>query len=928
MVIITTLVVATAVKTVLTYKTTSLLVDPIILLCLTRTRAAKRFGRHLFSQIVEKCAEHPELLPETQRSKFNATPLHLRRPKPGHTHGKSAADRSAGEDFCINVAESLALEPYLNQMSKPDERRGLSGSRSYFWTKDVTIGTQSFNPRKHHAIISIDVDYYAEQPYELVEYFQPHFLYTFCPTRAAKGEGEYTFTFDKDNVVHYSVSGGGGYTHEVWNWSVDSILVSKCIPFTNIPYACATYLVDSRKVDEHHNVVSLTPVAKWGICTAWLANMLGSSKLERLKPSKHGFTRLEVHDVNGVTISTSKSGSYGSVETTLAVDEAITIVNNRASTPIQLPQICGFIKTDDDEDYTNLRVSAAILLEYHRSDSGHPGTQVFPVAEAVRAYTYKLEDYDPSDKPSVEAFMNPMVHGAFAPYRNHSTEKRAFDSRINDLAGGKVEMTAFDLRCMDEFACLLFPTPGILHPSELDEVFERQARPAQQSILWRSMYETPHRIAKYFMKNETYGNIKDPRAIGTINGCDKRDMSRFTYAISNHIKEEASNSNKFQWYAFGHSTKHVAETIAHICSQAKKVLTTDYERWDGNKKGCFRLLEHKIYVRAFHRDYVEELLDLQGSMFNLPGTGRFREPFVNKVVAGPAQISGVPATALDNTIDNKYIDYRTRRGVKHPNGKYHSPKEAYEALGLYGGDDGVSADIDEKALEATARRYGAKLTSKQVYRGNPGVTMLSRLYGPDVWFGNPNSMCDLYRNLAKFHTTVKLPSNVTPLDKFKEKARAYYQTDRNTPIIGPLVSRCMNLDPSTEIVNLKTTCMARWGSLAPSDQQYPNEDDGWMLQTAEAQLNGFDFVSYDNWLGTIKRVEDCLSPPLCLEPRLAKTKVTVVCAGEIVVPERKAASPPPSSTKRAKSKRKRTTRSDPSNMSTESRPRGRVGRKR
>jgi hypothetical protein len=293
-----------------------------------------------------------------------------------------------------------------------------------------------------------------------------------------------------------------------------------------------------------------------------------------------------------------------------------------------------------------------------------------------------------------------------------------------------------------------------------------------------------------------------------------------------------------------------------------------------------RELERKVLVRAFARCYTEEILELHSSQFELKAIGREG----NAYLTGFARASGSPETAAFNSIDNAYVAYLGFRLMK-INGSFMSPKLAYSKLGVYGGDDGLTADMDAEMYQRASRMVGLVLETECVKRGEMGVSFLARVYSPEVWHGDPSSCCDIRRQISKLHTTVALNSNITPLDKLKEKARSFILTDRNTPVIGEIV--CL-VEKVTGLAG-PTTAAARWGHDCSASNQYPNEDSGWMQQYANDSLDplGFDWETFRAWVTSASTAAELLAPPLCAEPTHPKTKTTVVLDGDVLEPAKK-----------------------------------------
>lgn len=211
--------------------------------------------------------------------------------------------------------------------------------------------------------------------------------------------------------------------------------------------------------------------------------------------------------------------------------------------------------------------------------------------------------------------------------------------------------------------------------------------------------------------------------------------------------------------------------------------------------------------------------------------------------------------------------------------------EAFAALGLYGGDDGLSAG-NPSNMEKAAQMMGQELKSVRVVAPQP-VKFLARIYGPTVWEGAPDSCCDLLRQLSKFHTTVSLPISITPEMKLVEKCRSFLLTDANTPIMGLFCKRVMQTAEALGVASYSVPDIVRWnvGGDDP-DEQYPNNDEmGWMMQEAVDSLPEFDFEEFYEWIhmqdGTLSYF---LRPPQFMERKKPKIIGQVVVDGEYNAP--------------------------------------------
>ena len=154
--------------------------------------------------------------------------------------------------------------------------------------------------------------------------------------------------------------------------------------------------------------------------------------------------------------------------------------------------------------------------------------------------------------------------------------------------------------------------------------------------------------------------------------------------------------------------------------------------------------------------------------------------------------------------------------------RVHSPDEAYAKLGMYGGDDSADVNIDPDTLVAAFADLGFLAEVEVVRRGQRGVNFLNRYFSPQVWHGDPNSMCNPRRALAKLFVG---PEALTqPLVRLGERLAGYAHTDGNTPVLGPL-----SLVGGALLGSIKGEMTSYFGQISVEDN-WPNLDEGeWMF---------------------------------------------------------------------------------------------------
>jgi hypothetical protein len=686
----------------------------------------------------------------------------------------------------------------------------------------------------------------------------------------------------------------------VWNFGTDT-LVARAAHWWGYTYHY--YTVNRKQTDTHHQIILLTPVKRFHSPFFPIDHFIGGHRLatmslvERLTipadPNVKGsvahtdkFLRLAIMAKGGKTISTGKPSTYLCANIPAIIDDGIASLA-RTSDKMQLTPCT--IRTVYPEVSQG---EGTILTEYHRFKLQKTADLVFPVEASVYRYQFDPLGFDPAAKPTLTPFMSPIALGCFAPDSCKGNDQAAINGRIIGVKpSADVVVTAEELRTMEEFLEHLIPSTmvGTGHPVGHSDVWDKQDRPAQRSILQRASLAVSNTVDKpiqSFVKKEAYGDIKDPRIISTLPGVNKNNYSRFLYAFTTVLRVT-------KWYAFGWSPLKIAKRVAEICLLAIIwVIKTDLSRFDGRVSVVLRKLEHMAMMRYFHTRYHPELAELLATQQNQ----RAYTTHGVQYDTGTSRASGSPETADFNSMDNAYMAFKTLRKTKR-NGQYLTPREAWDALGVYGGDDGLTADVDPESYAVECASVGQVLEAEVVKRGELKVQFLAREYSREVWAGSPNSMCDVKRQLTKLHVTTAMHPGVTKLEKLGEKLFAFYLTDASTPIIGDFARMFVEFFPSLVPSRLGALRgVANYAAVHHTGEQYPNEDSGWMRTRVAEELPGFNFDEFDSWLS--RRSWDTNNPELLLEPPVMwrsdaplESKLAVSVNGTMVGPKYEPSSP-------------------------------------
>jgi hypothetical protein len=241
---------------------------------------------------------------------------------------------------------------------------------------------------------------------------------------------------------------------------------------------------------------------------------------------------------------------------------------------------------------------------------------------------------------------------------------------------------------------------------------------------------------------------------------------------------------------------------------------------------------------------------------------------------GTSRASGSPETAAFNSLANAFIAFvawrRTRRFTT-----FVGADEAYSRLGIYGGDDGLTGDIDQVTYVKAAELVGQVLTAETIRREDIGVEFLSRKYGPLVWNGDTTSICDIERQVVKLHVTVAL-AGVSPEEKLVQKCRNFVLTDANTPVVGPIAKRVMELSGESPDWDRR---YGAWFGQYDEPNQYPNATGSWMTFFVPED---WDLNILTKWLSNASSVHQLImtTPRICPERVILEPAFPAVIRGE------------------------------------------------
>nr|ASU47554.1 polymerase [Lone star tick nodavirus] len=669
----------------------------------------------------------------------------------GHSHPNAAAQRGAVDTAIESFAIGLGLETYT--VSSSSRSRG-AGSHQYYMAKDLLHEAAYDAVEPHHLIKMVDVDYYVSVG-NWLKYGRPLVMYTFAPKRVAGVTADGVYTIEGDEV-RYHVKGGATYQHPLWDYDHDFLMVD---------YWWGSWVVsvDYQDIGEDRRVVCLVPETKIYGPLAWT---IPGKRLAR-KRFERGGVNVLVSLEDQLMLSLGVPGEWDCVTYPYAAALAAATRFNTASKPgiSDIERLALHVGDKQSKEHAALLYR---ILTLNPLVTG--GLDVGRRAGAIRrplSYQAVLEDglvFEDGKEYGREVAPSLVEKPAVLPRESLNNDIASVRGRVQSVLNTCVPPKRY-LDYAREFVMRLVPDVGCGSPKGLDEVEELQTRPTQRARTERARpfmeLCSPLRVSA-FQKQEAYGSYNDPRMISQCNTTHMLQLSQYTYSF----KEDCLKHQP--WYAPGKTPRCIAERVVSLGSGT--LCETDYSRFDGTISRWLRVhLEQAAYLRWVSEGDRSELCRLLEAEVEAACVTKKGVTYVTE----GQRLSGSPLTTDGNTIINAYVSFAAAREAGF------GADEAWQGLGVYAGDDGISR-VSSHYMERAAARLGLRLKCREVRCGSIGF--LGRIF-PRAYAGELGSIQDPARTLAKLHITVA-PESVDDRTALRNRAAGYLALDPAAPVVG------------------------------------------------------------------------------------------------------------------------------------------------
>jgi hypothetical protein len=766
--------------------------------------------------------------------------------------------------------------------------------------------------KNKHIVYMIDRDYTLDINAFLLRIPHHLLLYTATPQYAAGTSLDGTFWF-QDNEYHERVPGGGNYSHPLWNYAVDHVSVYQSRGYLDGIYR--TFRVERRRATNtiHRSVVLFELATQYEGLAGYVAMRLyGTSPVKRVCPLIHGFNVVDHFSESTLYRSLAYDGGASCTTVRASFVDVVRTAYISGGKTFNSHSVAELVKSHEHPTLTSDR--AQMLIQYVKATPTCIPVETANTVPPLLVYQVvgPKQPYEQYTKPCVVEFMKPIGPPAYAARFNLGTVADGVVKRLCDVAnpplapieklegqeakkpdgsqGGSnhapnhlkgadnieapknlqqlVTLHPSLANSIMHFANSVIPSPGSLSPLTPEEAYATLKRPTQRAKYAAALHDDPTETTKpvnCFPKAEAAGKFADIRNISPLPAATQSNMTRYTVPLSNYIKKHN------EWYAFGRTPRELAEHIARKLSAADSVFLGDFSRMDGRVSNLGRLVTNAIYRRAYGTsgDLERVLEGKTGRKLRL--LFRATNQRVEVDTSGNSRLSGEAGTSLDNTVENAFIAFHAYFCI------LKDRDLAWKALGncCFGGDDSLMPNMKKRNYTITASILGHVVTGEELKRGASGVNFLSRFFGPTVWHGDSNSCSDIRRQLSKFHTTTRMPKSKE--DKLIEKCQSFILTDANTPVLGQVCRKVLEIAKPVAPLLREGVKPARWWDQYEGRDQFPNNNtDNFMDALLTNQLPTFNVKGFTEWIESRTTLAEIMEGYGC-EYDIAPKAPNVVC---------------------------------------------------
>jgi hypothetical protein len=657
-------------------------------------------------------------------------------------------------------------------------------------------------------------------------------------------------SFNYISFMCYTVVQPLALTFEHWS----SILALLCLAAAGsyTPFSIS-HKVIRLDVGEHRSVVVIVPNCKFRGYAASLRPFLSEANLRPRVPTVgttdggHKFLAERRKRPGGYSVAFIDSIESHFVRDTV-YDMTRSLTTDKGSPSISNVRVS--TKNEGDEAHrvaAALAIAIAIRGDKTQSYSSNYGYYSLPTI--VRQDDESKADGDKIKEVMAHGAMPPVVTGgAFIHARSEAQTKDFVKRRLKDPAA-KVDSTISTEIAMYicEFAALIRKqiggNPGYLEPiSEQEYIDTRNRNQLNKFHDVMPIYDIhSYEDRQGFMKREV---LSDPTKAARGICCFPPESQ----ALGGRIAlAYAAAMKACQWMACGLTPSETEEAVVRVCAGATSITDTDFSAQDATIDYNKRSIELMLLLQLFGEEWHSTIEDWHYTDYCgrvLYGDrGTKREPHEFEGSRG----SGSPFTTLGNTPLTglfAYIALRLSGEIA---------QAAWSKLGIYSGDDGITADLPPASCDRAAEALGFLVKSSTSTKYIP---FLGRHYFDPIG-GSNSSIQSPLRTASKLHTTLLNIEEFDAEETVIMKAICLQVTDKNSDFFGPWSKKILEdaeKNQANSIQNLGAKIL-KYPGLHPyfaitalkSNSTFHNNP-GDFEELFELEMPGFDWSKFNAWL--------------------------------------------------------------------------------
>jgi hypothetical protein len=337
--------------------------------------------------------------------------------------------------------------------------------------------------------------------------------------------------------------------------------------------------------------------------------------------------------------------------------------------------------------------------------------------------------------------------------------------------------TGYIVDFLDIVEGLLFADTGYV-PLDYNDVELTRSRPAQiaKDAVDSNLSTESGKPMVSFSKREV--TAKDSVVVGRSINCAPTGCA-LVQTLTRFLRPFGMAMKTLHWYGPGKTPEEIIARVAQIAMEAGQlglsIAETDHSRFESTLLIYLKWKIVGLYRRKMGPHW-EEFRESYGHTAD--GVVKLADDLISYCCSLQ---SGLPDTSVIGSLMNGLQGYMYQRVEMKLD-----RMTAYHRLGIHSGDDGLQIGRHDVPVESPSN-LGFDLKLDWKHEGQE-LKFLGRIYGPGVWSGDTNSMCDVPRTLSKIPLIIDPNCNEKRAKAiFYEKLYCLLFTDSQTPIIRDII---------------------------------------------------------------------------------------------------------------------------------------------